>query len=70
MHLVINAMNYTQYLSPGQITVGVSDQPLYAIKKEMDDLYAKPDFSDADSERVGELQIKFEEMNGWNADRH
>ena len=34
----------------------------------MDDLYAKPDFSDADSERVGELQIKYEEMNGWNAD--
>jgi ATPase subunit of ABC transporter with duplicated ATPase domains len=34
----------------------------------MDDLYANPDFSDADSERVGELQIKFEEMDGWNAD--
>jgi ATPase subunit of ABC transporter with duplicated ATPase domains len=34
----------------------------------MDDLYAKPDFSDADSDRVGELQIKYEEMNGWNAE--
>ena len=49
-------------------TVIMGNAPLYAIKKEMDDLYAKPDFSDADSERVGELQIKFEEMNGWNAD--
>ncbi len=38
------------------------------LKKEMDDLYAKPDFSDADSNRVGELQIKYEEMNGWNAE--
>jgi ATPase subunit of ABC transporter with duplicated ATPase domains len=34
----------------------------------MDALYAKEDFSDADGERVGVLQIEFEEMNGWNAD--
>ena len=49
-------------------SVIMGNKPLYAIKKEMDGLYAKPDFSDADSERVGELQIKYEEMNGWNAD--
>ena len=49
-------------------SVIMGNKPLYAIKKEMDDLYAKPDFSDTDSERVGELQIKYEEMNGWNAD--
>ncbi len=49
-------------------TVIRGNKPLFAIKKEMDDLYAKPDFSDADSNRVGELQIKYEEMNGWNAE--
>ena len=49
-------------------SVIMGNKPLYEIKKEMDDLYANPDFSDADSERVGELQIKFEEMDGWNAD--
>ena len=49
-------------------TVIRGNKTLYAIKKEMDDLYAKPDFSDADSDRVGELQIKYEEMNGWNAE--
>ena len=49
-------------------SVIMGNKPLFAIKKEMDDLYANPDFSDADSERVGELQIKFEEMDGWNAD--
>ena len=49
-------------------TVIMGNKPLYKIKKEMDDLYAKTDFSDADSDRVGGLQIKFEEMNGWNAD--
>ena len=49
-------------------TVIRGNKPLFAIKKEMDDLYAKPDFSDADGERVGELQIEFEEMDGWNAE--
>jgi ATPase subunit of ABC transporter with duplicated ATPase domains len=49
-------------------SVIMGNKPLYSIKKEMDDLYANSDFSDADSERVGELQIKFEEMDGWNAD--
>src|SRR5210317_1643439 len=41
---------------------------LFKIKSEMDALYAKPDFSDADGERVGVLQMEYEEMNGWNAD--
>ena len=40
----------------------------YDIKSEMDLLYAKEDFSEQDGERVGLLQVKFEEMNGWNAD--
>ncbi|WP_298425846.1 ATP-binding cassette domain-containing protein [uncultured Kordia sp.] len=49
-------------------TVIMGNKPLFAIKKEMDDIYAKVDFSDKDGERVGELQVEFEEMNGWNAD--
>lgn len=49
-------------------TVLRGNQPLYAVKAEMDSIYAKEDFSDADGDRVGELQIVFEEMNGWNAD--
>ncbi|AXG71246.1 putative ABC transporter ATP-binding protein YbiT [Kordia sp. SMS9] len=49
-------------------TVIMGNKPLYAIKKEMDEIYAKVDFSDKDGDRVGELQVEFEEMNGWNAD--
>jgi len=41
---------------------------MFSVKEEMEVIYAKEDFSDADGERVGELQIKFEEMNGWNAE--
>ena len=49
-------------------TVLRGNQKLYAIKAEMDSLYAKEDFSDADGERVGTLQVAYEEMDGWNAD--
>ena len=49
-------------------TVMLGNKKLYEVKKEMDDIYLKPDFNDKDAERVGELQVVFEEMNGWNAD--
>jgi len=49
-------------------TVIIGNKPLYKIKNEMDAIYAKEDFNDADGERVGILQVEFEEMNGWNAD--
>ncbi|MBY8961914.1 ATP-binding cassette domain-containing protein [Flavobacterium sp. D11R37] len=49
-------------------TVMMGNKTLYSVKKEMDEIYLKPDFGDKDAERVGELQVIFEEMNGWNAD--
>jgi len=49
-------------------TVLRGNKDLFSIKNEMDSIYAKEDFSDADGERVGVLQLEFEEMNGWNAD--
>ncbi len=49
-------------------TVLRGNKTLFEIKSEMDSLYAKEDFSDADGERVGVLQLEYEEMNGWNAD--
>lgn len=47
-------------------TVLIGNKVLYAIKKEMDELYA--DYTDENADRIGELQIQFDEMNGWNAD--
>ena len=49
-------------------TVLRGNQPLFKIKQAIDELYAKPDFSEADGEKVGELQIEFEEMDGWNSE--
>jgi ATPase subunit of ABC transporter with duplicated ATPase domains len=47
-------------------TVLMGNKPLFKIKTEMDALYA--DYSDENADRIGELQVQFEEMNGWNAD--
>ena len=47
-------------------TVVMGNKPLYSIKKEIDALYA--DYNDENADRIGELQVQFEEMNGWNAD--
>ena len=42
------------------------NKPLFEVKTEMDQLYA--DYSDENADRIGELQVQFEEMNGWNAE--
>ncbi|MCB9032865.1 MAG: ATP-binding cassette domain-containing protein [Chitinophagales bacterium] len=49
-------------------TVIMGNKVLYDIMKEKDALYAKPDFSDADGLRVGDLEAQFAEMDGWNAE--
>lgn len=41
---------------------------LWAIMKEKDALYVKEDFSDADGIRASELEEKFAELDGWNAE--
>ncbi len=47
-------------------TVMRGNKELYDIKTEIDKLYE--DYSDENAERIGELQVRFEEMNGWNAE--
>lgn len=47
-------------------TILMGNKPLHKIKTEMDALYAN--YSDENADRIGELQVLFEEMNGWNAD--
>lgn len=47
-------------------TVVMGNKDLFKIKKQIDALYA--DYTDENAEKIGELQIVFEEMDGWNAD--
>lgn len=49
-------------------TVLMGNKRLYSVMKEKDALYEKPDFSDEDGLRVGELEAEFAEMDGWNAE--
>lgn len=47
-------------------TVLRGNKELHKIKTEIDALYA--DYTDENAERIGELQVRFEELNGWNAE--
>ena len=49
-------------------TVLMGHTTLWEIMSEKNALYAKPDFSDEDGIRVSELEEKFAEMEGWNAE--
>ena len=49
-------------------TVIMGHEKLYATMLERDAIYAKPDFSEADGIRSGELEIEFSEMNGYEAE--
>ncbi|MGI9552504.1 MAG: ABC-F family ATP-binding cassette domain-containing protein [Aurantibacter sp.] len=59
--------NHNAYDEFGALeTVVMGNGLLYAIKKEIDALYA--DYSDENADKIGELQVRFGEMDGWNAD--
>ncbi len=47
-------------------TVIMGNKPLFKIKTEIDALYA--DYTDENVNKIGELQVQYEEMNGWNAE--
>lgn len=49
-------------------TVIQGHQELYRVMKEKDALYSKPDFSDEDGVKAAELESKFAELDGWNAE--
>lgn len=49
-------------------TVMMGHTVLWKVKEEKDAIYLKEDFSDADGLRASELEERFAEMNGWNAE--
>ena len=49
-------------------TVLMGHTTLWEVMSDKNALYEKPDFSDADGIRVSELEEKFAEMEGWNAE--
>jgi ATPase subunit of ABC transporter with duplicated ATPase domains len=49
-------------------TVLMGNKELYAVLKEKDMLYAKPDMTEKEGERAAELEIKFGEMDGYTAE--
>ena len=48
-------------------TVLMGHQPLWENMKERERLYAKPEMTEEDGNRAADLELKFAEMNGWEA---
>ena len=61
-----NHFKYDEYTVLDTVLRG--NKVLYDIKEKMDALYAKPDFSEEDGIKAGELGVEYEEMGGWNAE--
>ena len=49
-------------------TVLMGHEPLWKNMKEREALYAKPEMTEADGNRAVELELKFAEMDGWEAE--
>lgn len=49
-------------------TVLMGHQPLWENMKERELIYAKPEMTEEDGNRAAELEEKFAEMDGWNAE--
>ncbi|MCE7993414.1 MAG: ATP-binding cassette domain-containing protein [Roseivirga sp.] len=49
-------------------TVMMGHTQLWNIMQEKDAIYMKPDFNDEDGIKASELEEKFAEMDGWNAE--
>jgi len=49
-------------------TVIQGNKPLWDLMQQKDAIYMKPDFSEEDGLLAADLEVKFEEMDGWNAE--
>ncbi len=61
-----NHNEYNDYTAINTVIMG--NQELYNIMIQKDAIYAKPDFSEQDGIRAGELEARFAELNGWEAE--
>lgn len=57
---------YDEYLVMDTVLMG--HEPLWKNMKEREALYSKPEMSEEDGTRAADLELKFAEMNGWEAE--
>ena len=61
-----NHFKYDEYRVMDTVLMG--HQPLWQNMKEREMLYSKPEMTEEDGNRAAELELKFSEMNGWEAE--
>lgn len=57
---------YDEYKVMGTVLMG--HETLWQNMKEREELYAKPEMTEEDGNRAADLELKFAEMNGWEAE--
>ncbi|MBQ8468784.1 MAG: ABC-F family ATP-binding cassette domain-containing protein [Clostridia bacterium] len=67
MSVLVQNQNAYDNLSVLETVIGGYER-LVEVMHEREQLYAKPDFSDEDGVRAGELENEFLEMGGWEAE--
>ena len=61
-----NHHEFDEYTALNTVIMGYKE--LYDLMQEKDALYSKPDFNEEDGIKASELEEKFAEMDGWNAE--
>jgi len=67
----LSVLNQDQYAFDNETvirTVLLGNKRIVEIMDEQEALYSKEDFSEEDGIKVGELQMEFAELNGWEAE--
>lgn len=67
---VLNQNHFAFDEFPVLQTVLMGNEMLWKVMIEKEAIYNKPDFSESDGEKAGELETKFAEMDGWNAENN
>ena len=57
---------YDEYMVMDTVLMG--HESLWQNMKEREELYAKPEMTEEDGNRAADLELKFAEMNGWEAE--
>lgn len=65
---VLSQNHFAFDIYPVLQTVMMGNKMLWKVMEEKEAIYAKPNFSDEDGARAGELETLFAEMEGWNAE--
>ena len=65
---VLKQDHYAYDETPILQAVIMGNEKLWELKSAIDEIYAKPDFTEEDGLKAADMSAEFEDLNGWNAE--